>query len=139
MTSLYYDINDFIEENNISHFTEINIPVNSFSSSSVYNVSIFYQKNLNKYKITCSCGEKFNVGKRKKCKHINNVLNSMYKDIEYTKNNIFKDYIIAKGSENKPFPSLNNIFDILDQINKDIEEDDIFNKNIENLYAMDIC
>ena len=139
MSSLCYDINDFIEENNISHFTEINIPVNSFSSKSIYNISIFYEKNFNKYKITCSCGEKFNVGKRKKCKHINNVLNSLYKDIENTKNNIFSDYIISKGSENKPFPCLNNIFAILEQIDKDIQEYDGINQNNENLHMMDIC
>ena len=154
MNKIYTDINDFIQENNISNFTEIKIPVNSYSSNSVYNVSIFYDKNLNKYKMNCSCGEKFNIGKRKKCKHINNILQSFYKDIksidpfitsfyekslcqedflrftEKNKDNIFKNFIIPCEEKNKPFPSLNNIYELLEKINKDIEEDDhIFFEN----------
>lgn len=126
MNHLYYDINNFIEENNISHFNQLIIPINSFSSNSVYNVSIFYVKNLNKYKMNCSCGEKFNIGKRKKCKHINNVLQSIYRDIDNSKN-----FFVKNNEINKSFPSLNNMLDVLERIKHDIEEDDdIFTKNL---------
>jgi hypothetical protein len=131
MNQLYYDINNFIEENNISHFNELIIPINSFSSNSIYNVSIFYLKNLNKYKMNCSCGEKFNIGKREKCKHINNILKSLYRDIDNSKNNIFKNFIVKNNDIDKPFPSLNNMYELLEKINKDIEEDDdIFTENL---------
>jgi len=119
----FYDINSFIEENNISRFSEITILINSFSSYSVYNVSIFYVDNLDKYKINCSCGEKFNIGKRKKCKHINYVLHSLYRDIENAKNNIFRN-VISKQNINKPFPSLNNMYELLENINNTIENED---------------
>jgi hypothetical protein len=118
----FYDINSFIEENNISRFSEIILLINSFSSYSVYNVSIFYVDNLDKYKINCSCGEKFNIGKRKKCKHINYVLQSLYRDIENAKNNIFRN-VISKKNINKSFPSLNNMYELLENINNTIENE----------------
>ena len=130
----FYDINSFIEENNISRFSEITISINSFSSYSVYNVSIFYVDNLDKYKINCSCGEKFNIGKRKKCKHINYVLQSLYRDIENAKNNIFRN-VISKKNINKSFPSLNNMYELLENINNTIENEDICEiSSMVNLY-----
>ena len=47
----------------------LKIPVKSFTSNDTYYVTIFVNRN-DQFDANCTCGLKFNVGVRNKCKHI---------------------------------------------------------------------
>tara|TARA_B100001175_G_C19449292_1_gene610446 strand:+ start:825 stop:1313 length:489 start_codon:yes stop_codon:yes gene_type:complete len=53
---------------------KIDFPIKSDSDESLYLVSIF-ENMEGKIDFSCSCGLKFNIGYRKKCKHIKNTIN----------------------------------------------------------------
>lgn len=46
------------------------IPIKSFTSEDIYYISILYN---NKLEFNCTCGLKFNIRYRSKCKHISEV------------------------------------------------------------------
>ena len=52
------------------YFTNLSIPIKSSTSDDIYNVLIYYDDDLEDYEFKCTCGLKFNVGLRIKCKHI---------------------------------------------------------------------
>lgn len=57
-----------------SHNEYINIPVKSFTTENIYNVSLKVNKNSFNFDLECSCGDRFNKGKRTNCKHIAHVI-----------------------------------------------------------------
>lgn len=63
--------NQYVIEN------KIDFPIKSDSDESLYLVSISENKLLNKIDFSCSCGLKFKIGYRKKCKHIKNTINQI--------------------------------------------------------------
>jgi len=58
-----------------SYFINIDtcIPIKSFTSEEIYYISILYNKSNNKLEFNCTCGLKFNIRYRSKCKHISEV------------------------------------------------------------------
>ena len=52
------------------YFTNLCIPIKSSTSEDIYNVFINYDNIIEEYEFKCTCGLKFNVGLRVKCKHI---------------------------------------------------------------------
>ena len=66
-----FNSNELIESNDSKiYFTNLSIPIKSSTSDDIYNVLIYYDDDLEDYDFRCSCGVKFNVGLRIKCKHI---------------------------------------------------------------------
>ena len=63
--------NQYVIEN------KIDFPIKSDSDESLYLVSISENKLLNKIDFSCSCGLKFKIGYRKKCKHIKNTIDQI--------------------------------------------------------------
>jgi len=55
-----------------SSFINTCIPIKSFTSEDIYYISILYNK-YNKLEFNCTCGLKFNIRYRSKCKHISEV------------------------------------------------------------------
>jgi hypothetical protein len=56
----------------------MNIPVKSSSSTDIYYISV--KSNNTNFDLECTCGLKFGIGKRKKCKHINYVINTILEE-----------------------------------------------------------
>ena len=56
---------------------KIDFPIKSDSDESLYLVSIFNNQLTDKIDFSCSCGLKFKVGYRKKCKHIKNTIDQI--------------------------------------------------------------
>jgi hypothetical protein len=61
-----------MSNNDNFHVININscIPIKSFTSDDVYYISILYNKHKKKLEFICTCGLKFNIPQRTKCKHI---------------------------------------------------------------------
>jgi len=61
-----------MSNNDNSQFININsrIPIKSFTSEDIYYISILYNKYNKKLEFNCTCGLKFNIQYRTKCKHI---------------------------------------------------------------------
>jgi len=61
-----------MSNNDNSNFISINscIPIKSFTSEDIYYINILYNKNKKKLEFNCTCGLKFNIPQRTKCKHI---------------------------------------------------------------------
>lgn len=55
----------------------IDFPIKSDNDESLYLVSIYNNELLGKIDFSCSCGLKFKVGYRRKCKHIKNTINQI--------------------------------------------------------------
>jgi uncharacterized protein Smg (DUF494 family) len=69
-----YNINDILSSKVLSKNPYIIFPISSMSSSSEYEVCFKLnqcEKNINSM---CTCGLKFNVGIRNKCKHISHII-----------------------------------------------------------------
>jgi hypothetical protein len=50
-----------------------NIPIKSSSSDDIYYISILYNKYKKKLEFNCTCGLKYNIPLRNKCKHISEI------------------------------------------------------------------
>lgn len=75
------EINDYTMKNNtIFENNILKIPIKSFSSDDIYSVTI-YVNNKNEFCGECNCGLKYNVGIRKKCKHIAYCINTLVNPI----------------------------------------------------------
>ena len=78
--SIEIDDNAIINDNTIVENNILKIPIKSFSSNDIYSVTI-YVNNKNEFCGECNCGLKFNVGLRKKCKHIRHCINNLINPI----------------------------------------------------------
>jgi len=59
--------------NNIQFDGELCIPLKSFTSDDIYYINISLDKTLDKIKYNCTCGNKYGVGYRTRCKHISHI------------------------------------------------------------------
>lgn len=66
----------------------MNIPVKSSSSNDIYFVSV--NSNNQNFDLECTCGLKFGIGKRKKCKHITYIINTMLEEKNFNCKNEVK-------------------------------------------------
>jgi len=73
-----------------SYFININscIAIKSFTSEDIYYISILHNKYNNKIELNCTCGLKFNVRNRSKCKHILEVKKILNEESETKKDEI---------------------------------------------------
>lgn len=73
-----------------SQFININtcIPIKSFTSEDIYYISILYNKYNNKLEFNCTCGLKFNIRYRSKCKHISEVTKKLNEQFDSRKDEI---------------------------------------------------
>ena len=67
--------------NNIQFNGQLCIPVKSFTSDDIYYINVLLDKDLNKIKYNCNCGNKYSVGSRSKCKHISHIKLSCFDNI----------------------------------------------------------
>ena len=60
--------------NNFFFENDINFPIKSETDNSIYLVSLIGCNVTKNLKFRCSCGLKFKIGYRKKCKHIKSII-----------------------------------------------------------------
>ena len=54
------------------------VPIKSFSSKDIYYITIVYNKSRKRLEFNCTCGLKFDIGQRTKCKHITKIKKSLH-------------------------------------------------------------
>jgi hypothetical protein len=64
-------------QSNVFEENSLAFNVNSERNDDVYYVEFFYDESTYKLEAECTCGVKFNCGRRNKCKHIDYVVKNM--------------------------------------------------------------
>jgi hypothetical protein len=81
------------------YFTNLCIPIKSSTSEDTYNVFINYDNIIEEYEFKCTCGLKFNVGLRVKCKHISFIKEHLSSQLNvYSLDNCDNDQLLSQFS-----------------------------------------
>ena len=109
----------------LKEFNKLCIPIKSSTSDDIYNVHITYNSQLNNINYECTCGMKFGIGMRNKCKHISSVGLSFIKKLNKAKE---PDEIKAENfnTYHIPIKSFTSDDQYCVTIKKNILEDEIY-------------
>lgn len=81
------------------YFTNLCIPIKSSTSEDIYNVFINYDNIIEEYEFKCTCGLKFNVGLRIKCKHISFIKEQLSSQLNISSfDNCDNNYLLSQFS-----------------------------------------
>jgi hypothetical protein len=66
---------------NIQFKDQVCIPIKSYTTDDIYHVSVLYDITLKEVIYSCTCGIKYGIGMRNKCKHISNIKSLSFKKL----------------------------------------------------------